>query len=163
MTASLGVLYHEIYPDKDFKPQFLDEVIANFYEEEQKASTLFQIAAGVAIFIGCIGMIGLISYVASRKVKEIGIRKVLGASVANILMLFSRQFLALTFAGFVLAAPLAYYLMNNWLQNYENRISIGVGTFALALLAAIILVIISIGFRAYYSATINPTSSLRSE
>ena len=163
MTASLGEVYAEIYPDKDFEPRFLDEVIANFYEEEQKASTLFQIAAGVAIFIGCIGMIGLISYVASRKVKEIGIRKVLGASVANILMLFSRQFLALTFAGFVLAAPLAYYLMNNWLQNYENRISIGVGTFALALLAAIILVIISIGFRAYYSATINPTSSLRSE
>ena len=163
MLASLETVYAEVFPNKDFEPKFLDELIANFYEEEQKASTLFQIAAGVAIFIGCIGMLGLISYVASRKVKEVGIRKVLGASVSNILLLFSRQFVGLTLIGFVLAAPLTYYIMDQWLRDYEYRVSLGVGTFALGLGGTLVLVMLSIGFRAYHSATINPAKSLRSE
>jgi ABC-type antimicrobial peptide transport system permease subunit len=163
MLSGLETIYTEIFPERDFQASFLDDTITSFYEEEQKASTLFQIAAGVAIFIGCIGMIGLISYVASRKVKEVGVRKVLGASVANIILLFSRQFFALTLIGFLLATPVAWYLMNSWLQNFENRISMGVGVFALGLLATIVLVVLSTGFRAYHSATINPAKSLRSE
>lgn len=163
MVTALGDLYADVFPERDFNPSFLDEIIANFYVEEQKASTLFQVAAGVAIFIGCIGMIGLISYMANRKTKEVGIRKVLGASVANILMLFSRHFLFLTLTGFVIAAPLAYYLMTNWLQNFEYRISFGAETFAFSLLASILLVVVATGLRAYRSATVNPVRSLRSE
>lgn len=163
MMASLGDIYNEIFPQNDFSPKFLDEKIVSFYEEEQKASTLFQIAAGVAIFIGCIGMIGLISYVAGRKAKEVGVRKVLGASVANIILLFSRQFFALTLIGFALATPIVWYIMNGWLQNFENRVSMGVGVFATGLVATIILVILSTGYRAWHSATVNPAKSLRSE
>jgi putative ABC transport system permease protein len=163
LLSSLGSTYTEIFPDRDFNPSFLDETIANFYEEEQKASTLFQIAAGIAILIGCIGMIGLISYVAQQKVKEVGIRKVLGASISNILLLFSRQFLVFTGLGFLIAAPLAYYLMDSWLQDFESRIIIGFDVFAMGLFITAILVILSVGFRAYRSATVNPAQSLRSE
>jgi len=163
LVSSVGDLYAETYPEKDFRPLFLDETIANFYEEEQKASTLFQVAAMVAIFIGCIGLIGLITYMASRKVKEVGVRKVLGASVANILMLFSRQFLSLTFIGFALAAPAAWYLMKGWLQNYEYRYEMGIGVFAIGLIASVLLVMLSTGIRAYLSASANPAKSLRSE
>ena len=163
LMKSLQATFELVYPDRDFGTSWLDETIEGFYEEEQKASTLFQVAAGIAIFIGCIGMFGLVSYMTSRKVKEVGIRKVLGASVANILLLFSRQFLVLTITGFVLAAPVAYYLMSSWLQNYEYRISIGVDTFALGLVATLILVVVSTGLRAYASAIVNPSKSLRSE
>lgn len=161
--ATLGKVYNEIFPEQNFDPEFLDTSIENFYTEEEKASTLFQIAAVVAIFIGCIGLIGLISYMVSTKIKEIGIRKVLGASVANILLLFSRQFLMLTLVGFALATPLAWYLMDGWLQNYENRILIGPEVFGIALMATMLLVVLSIGIRAYHSAAINPAKSLRSE
>ena len=163
MLTSLDELYKEVFPERDFNPNFLDETIASFYEEEQKASTLFQIAAGIAIFIGCIGMIGLISYMASQKVKEVGIRKVLGASIASILLLFSRQFMAFIMIAFLVAAPIAYYLMNDWLQNFEYSINIGVNIFVMALGLTTFLVLLSIGFRAYHSATTNPTQSLRSE
>lgn len=163
MMASLEDVYNEIFTENDFNAKFLDETIVSFYEEEQKASQLFQIAAAVAIFIGCIGMVGLISYVAGRKVKEVGVRKVLGASVANIILLFSRQFFALTLIGFTIAAPVAWYIMNGWLQNFENRVSMGVGVFATGLLVTVVLVIISTGYRAWHSATVNPAKSLRSE
>ena len=163
LLAGVKEVYETTYPEKDFEPKFLDETIASFYEEERKAASLFQMAAGVAIFIGCIGLIGLITYIASRKVKEVGVRKVLGASVANILMLFSRQFLSLTLIGFLLAAPAAWYLMDSWLQNYEYRIEMGVGVFAIGFLASISLVMLSTGFRAYLSASANPAKSLRSE
>ncbi len=163
LLSSLGETYTEIFPERDFNPRFLDETLANFYEEEQKVSTLFQIAAGIAILIGCIGMIGLISYIAQQKIKEVGIRKVLGASISSILLLFSRQFLVFTFLGFAIAAPFAYYLMNSWLQGFESRVDIGVDVFALGLIVTALLVILSVGIRAYKSATINPAQSLRSE
>lgn len=163
MVDQLEPVYTSLFPERNFEPEFLDETVANFYDDEAKVSTLFQVAASVAIFIGCIGMIGLISYMANRKTKEVGIRKVLGASVANILLLFSRHFLVLTFTGFVLAAPVAYWLMINWLQNFEYSVGIGVGTFALALLASIMLVVLATGYRAYRSAVVNPAQSLRSE
>ncbi len=163
LLSSLEEIYTDIFPERDFNPRFLDETIANFYEEEQKASTLFQIAAGIAILIGCIGMIGLISYIATQKVKEVGIRKVLGASVSNILTLFSRQFLVFTILGFVIAAPVAFYLMNSWLQGFEYRINVGADVFGLGLLITTLIVVISVGFRAYRSATANPAQSLRSE
>lgn len=162
-TKALSQIYADVFPEQNFDPAFLDTSISNFYEEEQKASTLFQIAAVVAIFIGAIGMVGLISYMASRRIKEVGIRKVLGASVSSILLLFSKQFLSLTLLGFVLAAPLAWYLMDGWLQSFQNRVGVGLEVFGIGLLSTALLVIISIGFRAYHSATINPAKSLRSE
>jgi len=163
MIKGLESAFVKAYPGKEFNANFLDETINNFYSEEQKASLLFQVAAGVAIFIGCIGMFGLVSYIAGRKTKEVGVRKVLGASVANILAIFSRHFLSLAFLGFVVAAPISYYLMDGWLQNYQYRIDIGAGTFALGLVATLVLVAVSTGLRAYRSATVNPVKSLRSE
>ena len=163
MIKGLEEAFVKVFPGRDFNANFLEETISNFYEEEQKASLLFQIAAGMAIFIGCIGMFGLVSYIAGRKTKEVGVRKVLGASVSNILLLFSRHFLGLALIGFVVAAPVAYYLMEQWLQNCEYRINIGISTFSLGLMVTLILVAVSTGFRAYRSATVNPVKSLRSE
>lgn len=163
MIKGLEEAFVKVFPGREFSANFLDETISGFYEEEQKASLLFQVAAGMAIFIGCIGMFGLVSYIAGRKTKEVGVRKVLGASVSNILMLFSRHFMGLAMIGFVVAAPIAYYFMDKWLQNFEYRIDIGVSTFAFGLLVTLVLVALSTGFRAYRSATVNPVKSLRSE
>ena len=163
MMKGLEAAFVKVYPGRDFEPSFLDETITNFYQEEQKAAILFQVAAGMAIFIGCIGMFGLVSYIAGQKTKEVGVRKVLGASVSHIITLFSRHFVGLTLLGFLVAAPVAYYLMEQWLANYEYRVDIGMGTFALGLVATLVLVTLSTGLRAYRSATVNPVKSLRSE
>lgn len=161
--AHLEKAWSATFPEFVFSFQFLDERIANFYAEEQKMSQLFRVFSGIAIFIGCLGLFGLISFMAAQKTKEIGVRKVLGASVQHILFLFSREFALLIGVAFALAAPVAYYVMQNWLANYPYRIEIGAGVFALALGATLVIAAATIGYRAFKAAAKNPVEALRYE
>jgi len=141
----------------------MDERIAKFYAQEEKLSLLYKIFAGLAIFISCLGLFGLVSFMAVQKTKEVGIRKVLGASVGNIVYLFSREFTVLIVIAFVIAAPLAWYMMNNWLNNFAYRIPLGAGIFVLAVIASIVIAWITVGYKAINAALANPVKSLRSE
>ena len=152
-----------VYPSYVFDYQFLDERIGEFYLREARLNQLFQIFAGIAIFIGCLGLYGLVSFMAQQKTKEVGIRKVLGASVANILLLFSKEFTTLVMIAFVIASPIAYFIMNSWLENYTYRIEIGLGVFLLAVASSLFIAWITVGFKALKASVANPIDSLKSD
>ena len=156
-------LWNRAYPEYVYQYQFLDEKIAGFYKQENQLSELYKIFAGIAIFISCLGLYGLVSFMATQRKKEIGIRKVLGASVANIVYLFSREFTLLVCISFLIAAPLAYYFMHGWLENFTFRISIGSGIFIMTILASVSIAWITVGYRAFRAAMANPVKSLRAE
>jgi ABC-type antimicrobial peptide transport system permease subunit len=124
---------------------------------------LYKIFAAIAIFISCLGLYGLVSFMAAQRTKEVGIRKVLGASVGNIVSLFSKEFLVLIVLAFAIAGPIAYYIMNKWLQDYTYRIEITVWTFLSAILGSVIVAWITVGHRAIKAAVANPVKSLRTE
>jgi ABC-type antimicrobial peptide transport system permease subunit len=156
-------LWNKAYPDYVYQYQFLDEKIAGFYKQENQLSELYKIFAGIAIFISCLGLYGLVSFMATQRQKEIGIRKVLGASVANIIYLFSREFTLLVCISFLIAAPLAYYFMHSWLENFTFRISIGSGIFIITIAISVSIAWMTVGYRAFRSAIANPVKSLRAE
>jgi ABC-type antimicrobial peptide transport system permease subunit len=156
-------LWNKTYPDYVYQYSFLDETIANFYQQEARLSTLYKIFAAIAIFISCLGLYGLVSFMASQRTKEVGIRKVLGASAGNIVFLLSKEFSILIIIAFAIAVPVAYYVMNNWLQNYTYRIEIGIALFVFALLGSMAIAWITVGHRAIKAAIANPVKSLRTE
>ncbi|PWU00394.1 MAG: hypothetical protein C5B52_08945, partial [Bacteroidetes bacterium] len=151
------------FPDNVYEFQFMDDKIATFYSQETQLSQLYKIFAAIAIFISCLGLYGLISFMAVQKTKEVGIRKVLGASVSNIVYMFSKEFIVLISIAFVIAAPIAWYLMNNWLHNFAFRQNIGVMIFLLTIVGSIFIAWISVGYKAIRAAVENPVKSLRSE
>jgi ABC-type antimicrobial peptide transport system permease subunit len=155
--------WNSAFPDYVYQYQFLDKKIENFYQQETRLSQLYTIFAAIAIFISCLGLYGLVSFMAAQRVKEVGIRKVLGASVANIVYLFSKEFTLLILIAFGIAAPLAYYFMHKWLQDFSYRISLGVGVFILAIAGSILIAWITVGYRAIRAALSNPVKSLRTE
>lgn len=161
--SSIEKLWKASFPDKVYKYEFLDEKIANYYKAENKLAILYKIFAGIAIFISCLGLYGLVTFMAAQRRKEVGIRKVLGASISNIVYLFSKEFTILMAIAFVIAAPLAWYFMHNWLQNYTYRIELGVGIFASTIFISMAIVLISIGYRAIKAAIANPVNNLRTE
>ncbi len=161
--AQIKQIWEKTYPESLFEFEFLDETIANFYREEMKLFTLFRLFAGIAIFISCLGLYGLVSFMAVQRTKEIGIRKVLGASIAHIVGLFSKEFFFLILIAFVLAAPLAWYAMQAWLQNYEFRNPMGPGSFLLAILFSLIIAGITVIYRSVRAALTNPVQNLRNE
>jgi putative ABC transport system permease protein len=150
-------------PGFPFEYNFMDELYDSMYKSDQRSGTLFNVFAVIAILISCLGLFGLATYTAQVKVKEIGIRKVLGASVANITTMLSKDFLALVILSLIVASPVAWYLMNKWLQDYAYRISIQWWVFALAGIAAVLIAFITISFQAIKAALANPVKSLRSE
>jgi len=152
-----------LFPNDLFKYEFLDEHIASFYTQEQKVYTAFKLFSFIAILIGCLGLYGLISFAASQRTKEIGIRKVLGAPMMSIVGLFSKEFILLISLAFVIAAPVGYYAMKNWLQNYAYHINIGAGIFIIAIATSIVIAAITISYQAIKAALVNPIKSLRSE
>ncbi len=160
---AVGDLWNTVYTDFVFNEQFLDAKIENFYAQEQRLSNLYKIFAGLAIFLSCLGLYGLASFMAVQKIKEVGIRKVLGASVGSIIMLFSREFLLLIGIAFVISAPLAWYLMHDWLQDFVYRISIPWWVLVLAGLLAALVALVTVSFQAIRAAMANPVKSLRSE
>jgi putative ABC transport system permease protein len=152
-----------LYPDYDFDYKFVDAEIAEFYEGEQKMSTIFAVFAGIAIFIGCLGLYGLASFTVNQKTKEIGVRKVLGAKVSQILYMFSKEFLILVFVAFVVAAPLVWYIMNSWLQNFEYKITIGPEVFIMGVISTAIIAVLTVGYKSVSAAIANPVDCLRDE
>ncbi|MFT3823425.1 MAG: ABC transporter permease [Chitinophagaceae bacterium] len=162
-VATIQKTWDKYFPRYANASRFMDESIEQFYRQESQLSLMYKIFAGLAIFISCLGLYGLVSFMAVQKTKEVGIRKVLGASIANILYLFSKEFTVLIGIAFIIAAPAAYFLMNNWLGNFVFRISIGLGVFLIALVSSLIIAWITVGYKAARAAMVNPVKSLRSE
>lgn len=150
-------------PGVPIKYSFLDEDINHYYANEQIWNSIVAWSAGISIFLACLGLFGLASLAAINRTKEIGVRKVLGASVAGIIALISKGFLQLVITSFVIATPLAYYFMHEWLQGYANRINISWWVFAIAGLSAIGVALITISFQSIKAAIANPMKSLRTE
>jgi ABC-type antimicrobial peptide transport system permease subunit len=161
--ASVEKIWNDTFPDGIYEYQFLDEKIANFYKSDDQLSMLYKIFAGIAIFISCLGLYGLVSFMAVQRTKEVGIRKVLGASVGHIVYLFSKEFTLLIIVAFAISAPVGYYFMDKWLQDFAYKITIGPNIFMLAILASIVIAWITVGYKAVKAALANPVKSLRSE
>jgi len=155
--------WETLYPDFIYSYQFVDESIREFYENEQRTSTLLTVFTSLAIFIGCLGLFGLASFMANQKTKEIGVRKVMGASVQSIIMLFSKEFVMLIIVGFLIAAPLAWYFSNQWLNQFVYKIDIGPLVFVAGLASTFIIAMLTVGYRSFKAATANPVDSLKYE
>jgi putative ABC transport system permease protein len=162
-TARIKQLWEKTYPEYAYNSHFVDETIERFYKQETQLALLYKIFAGIAIFISCLGLYGLVSFMAAQKTKEVGIRKVLGADVRSIVIMFSKEFTVLISIAFIIAVPVAWYFMNEWLQNFVYRIHMGIGVFVLAILASLIIAWVTVGYRAVKAALANPVKSLRTE
>jgi ABC-type antimicrobial peptide transport system permease subunit len=156
-------IWEQTFPNYVYEYRFLDEKIESYYKQENQLSQLYKLFAAIAIFLSCLGLYGLASFMAVQRIKEVGIRKVLGASAGNIIYLFSKEFIVLIAIAFLIATPVAWYFMHNWLQDYAYRIDISWWLFAAAGLAAIAVALVSIGFQAIKAAIANPVKSLRTE
>jgi predicted permease len=156
-------IWTSTYPDYVYNYEFLDQTIKNFYKQEDQLSQLYKIFAGIAIFISCLGLYGLVSFMAVQRTKEVGIRKVLGASARNIIYLLSKEFTILIIIAFVISAPIAYFIMHKWLQNYTYRIPLSASIFILAIISSIVIAWITVAHRAIKAAMANPVRSLRTE
>ena len=151
------------YPDYYYECNFMDDLMAEFLESESIIMRLIHIFAGIAIFIGCLGLYGLASFMVVRKTKEIGIRKTLGATGPGILWLFGKEYIRLILIAFVIAAPVAWWAMNAWLQNYVYHTTLGPGIFVIGLLSTFAVAFVTVGFQSIQAAVANPVKSLRSE
>ncbi len=156
-------LWKEIFPKYMYEFGFLDEAVAKQYEEERRFLQMSKLFSGLAIFISCLGLYGLISFFLAQKTREIGIRKVLGGNISDILILVTQDFFKLILIAGSIAAPLAWYFMNNWLQNYKYRIAIDWWIFALAIGGIIVITLVTISYQAIRAAMANPIKSLRTE
>jgi putative ABC transport system permease protein len=161
--ASIGKSWSALFPEGLFTYQFLDDHIAGLYRQEQKVYTAFRLFAGIAILIGCLGLYGLVAFAAVQRTKEVGVRKVLGASMTDIVFLFSKEFVVLIGIAFVAAAPVAWMVMSSWLNDFAYRISIGWGTFAVAIVVSVVIAAMTISWESVKAAIVNPVKSLRSE
>jgi len=155
--------WDKYYPEYVNTSEFMDETIKNFYKQESQLTKLYQFFSLLAIIISCLGLYGLVSFMALQKTKEVGIRKVLGASVSSIVMLFSKEFTILIGVAFLLAAPAAWYFMNMWLENFVFKINMGAWIFIIAILVSVLIAWITVGFKAVRAALVNPVRALRNE
>ena len=166
LTKTIAVVernWLELYPEYNFEYEFLDDGLAKLYTHDARIFTLFKVFAGISIFIGCLGLYGLISFMASQKLKEVGIRKVLGASVASIMVLFSKEFIKLIVIAFFIAAPLAYYFMNQWLQGFAYHISIPWTVYIIGIVSTLLIALVTVSYRSAEAARTNPAETLRTE
>ncbi len=160
---SIKAVFDKTFPDFVYEYKFLDDKITSFYKQENQLSALYEIFAAIAIFLSCLGLYGLASFMAVQRIKEVGIRKVLGASAGSIVYLFSKEFIILIAIAFAIATPIAWYYMHQWLQAYAYRIDISWWLIAAGGLVAIIIALSTISFQAIKAALANPVKSLRSE
>jgi putative ABC transport system permease protein len=159
----IGVIFNKYNPSYPFEYRFADEAYDAQFQFETLVGTLASIFAGLAIFISCLGLFGLSAYVAEQRKKEIGIRKVLGASVPQVWVLLSGDFISLVGISCVIASPIAFYFLHGWLQKYDYRIGLGPGAFIIAAIITIAITILTVSYQAISSALTNPVKSLRSE
>lgn len=155
--------WKKFVPNKPFEYFFLDDDFNKLYQSEQKTGEIFTVFSILAIFIACLGLFGLAAFTAERRTKEIGIRKVLGASIPGIVVLLSKEFTKWVLIANIIAWPLAYYFMSSWLQNFAYRISPGLFTFILAAIIALFIALLTVSFQAVKVAVANPVNALRSE
>lgn len=156
-------IWEQTFPGQVYEHRFLDDKIETFYKQENQLSQLYKIFAGIAIFLSCLGLYGLASFMSVQRMREVGIRKVLGASAASIVYLFSKEFILLISIAFVIAVPLTWYYMHHWLQDYAYRISIHWWLFAAGGFTAIMLALITISLHAFKAARSNPVKNLKME
>jgi ABC-type antimicrobial peptide transport system permease subunit len=156
-------LWNETYPDFVYEYQFLDEKIASFYKEETDLARIYKIFASIAIFLSCLGLYGLASFMAAQRIKEVGIRKVLGATAAHIVYLFSREFVLLIGIAFVMAVPIAWYFVHQWLQHYVFRLPISGWVFMAGGLTAVLIALATVSAQAFRAAAVNPVKNLRTD
>ncbi len=162
-VASLEKLYKTYFPGNPFEYFFLDESYQKAYVSEQQYGQIFSVAALLAIFIACLGLFGLATFTVEGRTKEIGVRKVLGASVASVVVLLSKDFLKLVGVAIIIASPVAAYFLNGWLQDFAYRIDIAWWVYALAALLAVSIAFVTVGYQSIKAGLMNPVDSLRSE
>jgi putative ABC transport system permease protein len=155
--------WQAVAPNQDFEYHFLDESLGAAYEQEQKSATVVKIASGLSIFIACMGLFGLATLTVTRRTKEIGIRKVLGANATQLVKLLSKDFLLLIVIAALVAFPLAWWAMNKWLSDFAYRTSISWWVFAIAAIVSIVIAFVTISTQAIKAAMMNPVKSLRTE
>ncbi len=153
----------ELAPGAPFEYSFLDQRFERFYRDEERLGKIFNYFSFLAIFIACMGLLGLTSFSIARRTKEIGIRKVLGASTANIVILLTREFTKWVIVANIFACPIAYWIMNHWLQNFDNRVSFGLWIFFLAAFLALVIAVLTVSFQTVKAALSNPVDALRYE
>ncbi|HZX73106.1 MAG TPA: FtsX-like permease family protein, partial [Cyclobacteriaceae bacterium] len=156
-------LWKEIYPAGTFSYRFYDDTLAALYEKDRQTGILMSTSMAVAIFISCIGLFGLTLFMAEKRAKEISIRKILGASVANITVMLGKDFVVLVIIALFIASPVALYFMNKWLESFAYHIDIDLWVFIMAGLLSTILALLTVSFQAIKAAIANPSDSLRLE
>jgi len=161
--SSIEAKWKEFVPEEPFKFNFLDQTLNDQYQAEQNSSKVFTVFAGLAIIIACVGLFGLSAYTAGLRTKEIGVRKVMGASVFGVVFMLSKDFTKLILIAFVLAIPVAYYGMDQWLQGFYFRTGIDVFTFMIAGLSTLLISWLTVSYQSIKAAIVNPVQSLRSE
>lgn len=162
-VALIGKIFKKYDKEKPFEYYFLDEAFNETFKTEIRMSKMFSVFTGLAIFIACMGLFGLVTFTAETRTKEIGIRKVLGASVSGIVALLSKDFVKLVFIAIVLAMPVAWYFMDKWLQDFVYKIQMPVWIFAVSGMLAIVIALITISFQSIRAALMNPVESLKNE
>jgi ABC-type antimicrobial peptide transport system permease subunit len=161
--TSIEQLLKKYTPNVPFDYKFVDEQFGNKFQAEERIGKLSSYFAILAVLISCLGLFGMASFVAEQRTKEIGIRKVLGANVITLWRLLSTEFFVLVLLSCIIAAPIAWYYLNNWLTNYDYRIEIRWQVFVLAALAALMITLLTVSFQAIKAAIANPVKSLRTE
>ena len=159
----IGKVWTAAYPDYVYSHGFLDDKIDQYYKEEEKLSVLYRLFAGIAIFISCLGLYGLVAFMTGQRTRELGIRKVLGATVPELLLLLSKEMTLLIAAAFLIATPVAWYLMHRWLGAFANRIQPQAGLFLLTIAGSIAIAWCTVGYRTFRAATANPVDALKNE
>ena len=155
--------WNKFTPDYPIEYNFMDESFRQMYKADDKLKSLLWIFTAITIFVACLGLFGLAAYAAERRRKEIGIRKVLGASVQGVVVLLSKEFIKLVVISLLIASPLAWYFMNKWLDDFAYRIDISVWIFVIAGIMSIAIAMLTVGFQAVKAALSNPVKNLRSE
>ena len=159
----IAAVCQQYSPQETFDYRFADEEYANKFADEERVGKLAAFFATLAIFISCLGIFGMASFMAEQRTKEIGVRKVLGASVFNLWGLLSKDFVMMVLIALLIATPLAYYFMHNWLQNYEYRTKLSWWIFAAAGVGALLITLLTVSFQSIKAAIANPVKSLRTE
>ena len=161
--AFLEKTWPAVYPNDPFQYSFLDQDFDNLYKTEQLRGQVFGVFSILAIFIACLGLLGLASFTTEQRTKEIGIRKVMGASVSGIIVLLTQEFVKLVAIASVIAWPIAYYVMNNWLQNFAYSAGLSAWTFVTAALAAVVITVATVSYQVIKAALTNPAAALQYE